>query len=103
MKEQTDDGSREMDTLRKNQKEMLETKNTVTEMKAPLMGSSVGLTWPGKESVNLNMCQQKIPGTSLVVQWIELCAPNAGGPGSIPGQGTRSHMHATTREPMSRN
>ena len=23
---------------------------------------------------------------------LRLCAPNAGGPGSIPGQGTRSHM-----------
>ena len=31
-------------------------------------------------------------GTSLVVQWLRLCAPNAGGPGSIPNQGTRSHM-----------
>ncbi|TEA37350.1 hypothetical protein DBR06_SOUSAS1910041, partial [Sousa chinensis] len=29
---------------------------------------------------------------SLVVQWLRLCAPNAGGLGSIPGQGTRSHM-----------
>ena len=38
-------------------------------------------------------------GTSLVVQRIRLCAPNAGGPGLIPGQGTRSHMHATTEEP----
>ena len=36
-------------------------------------------------------------GTSLVVQRLILCAPNAGGPGSIPGQGTRSHMHATTK------
>ena len=27
--------------------------------------------------------------TSLVVQWLRLCTPNAGGPGSIPGQGTR--------------
>ncbi|TEA40054.1 hypothetical protein DBR06_SOUSAS2910120, partial [Sousa chinensis] len=27
---------------------------------------------------------------SLVFQWLQLCAPNAGGPGSIPGQGTRS-------------
>ena len=54
--------------------------------------------------------KQHIPGTSLVVQWIRLHAPNAGGPGSIPGQGTRSHMHATTKsshattkEPMCRN
>ena len=31
-------------------------------------------------------------GTSLVVQWLRLRAPNAGGLGSIPGQGTRSHM-----------
>ena len=36
-------------------------------------------------------------GTSLVAQWIRLCAPSAEGPGSIPGQGARSHMHATTR------
>ena len=31
-------------------------------------------------------------GTSLVVPWLTLHAPNARGPGSIPGQGTRSHM-----------
>ena len=30
-------------------------------------------------------------GTSLVVQWLRLQAPNAGGLGLIPGQGTRSH------------
>ena len=35
--------------------------------------------------------------TFLVAQWIRLCASNAGGPGSIPGQGTRSHMHAATK------
>ena len=29
-------------------------------------------------------------GTSLVVQWLRLCALNAGSLGSIPGQGTRS-------------
>ena len=28
------------------------------------------------------------PGTSLAVQWLGLCASTAGGPGSIPGQGT---------------
>ena len=33
-----------------------------------------------------------ILGISLVVQWLRLLAPNAGGPGSIPDQGTRSHM-----------
>ena len=31
-------------------------------------------------------------GTSLVIHCLRICAPNAGGPGSIPGQGTRSHM-----------
>ena len=31
-------------------------------------------------------------GTCLVVQQLRHCAPNAGGPGSIPSQGTGSHM-----------
>ena len=31
-------------------------------------------------------------GTSLVVQWLRLHAPNAGGLGLIPGQVTRSCM-----------
>ena len=30
-----------------------------------------------------------IEGTSLVVRWLRLCAPNGEGLGSIPGQGTR--------------
>ncbi|TEA23816.1 hypothetical protein DBR06_SOUSAS15110063, partial [Sousa chinensis] len=29
---------------------------------------------------------------SLVFQWVRLHTPNAAGPGSIPGWGTRSHM-----------
>ena len=33
-----------------------------------------------------------ISGTSVVVQWLRLCAPNAGGPGLIPGWGARSCM-----------
>ena len=36
-------------------------------------------------------------GTSLVAHWLRLHAPNSAGPGLIPGQGTRSHMHATTK------
>ncbi|TEA25037.1 hypothetical protein DBR06_SOUSAS6010005, partial [Sousa chinensis] len=54
---------------------------------------------------------------SLVAQWMGLHAPSAGGPGSIPGQGTRSHMllrlrvnmpqlrslRATVREPTCLN
>ena len=31
----------------------------------------------------------RIYGTSLVVQWLRLYAPNAGGAGSIPARGTR--------------
>ena len=31
-------------------------------------------------------------GTSLVVQWLRLCAPTAGHLGLIPGQGTRFHI-----------
>ena len=30
--------------------------------------------------------------TALVVRWLRLCTPSAGGWGSIPGQGTRSHV-----------
>ena len=30
--------------------------------------------------------------TLLAIQWPRLCAPNAGGSGMIPGQGTRSYM-----------
>ena len=42
-------------------------------------------------------------GIFLVIQWLGLHAPSAGNPGSILGQGTRSHMlqlkisHATTK------
>ena len=39
----------------------------------------------------------EVQGTSLVVQWVRLHAPSAGGLGSMPGQGTRSHMHAATK------
>ena len=50
-----------------------------------------------------DITQKAEVGTSLVVQWLRLCTPNAGVPGSIPGQGTRSHMlqlkvlHAATK------
>ena len=48
----------------------------------------------GSAHICKNSCHQKDKKyrTSLVVQWLGLCASNAGGPGSIPGQGTRSHM-----------
>ena len=40
--------------------------------------------------------QLPISGTSLAVQWLSLCTLNAGGLGSIPGQGTRSHNFSGT-------
>ena len=47
-------------------------------------------------------------GTSLVAQWVRLRAPNAGGPGSIPGRGIRTRMpqlslHAATKNPACYN
>ena len=43
-----------------------------------------------------HICQKryyiKKKNTSQVVQWLRKCSPNAGGPGLIPGQGTRSQM-----------
>ena len=35
---------------------------------------------------------RKAQGTFLVVQWLRLGTPHAGGPGAIPGQGTRPYM-----------
>ena len=59
-----------------------------------------------KEPAKLNNKKQNNPvkngqGTSLVVQWVRLCAPNAGCLGSIPGQGTKSCVHATTKKKSS--
>ena len=40
-------------------------------------------------------------GTSLVAQWLRLCASNASGVGSIPGQGTKT-PHATKHDQKTR-
>ena len=42
--------------------------------------------------MQVNIKSITIVGTSLVVQWLRLCAPNAGGLGLIPCQGTGSRM-----------
>ena len=54
--------------------------------------------------------QARKPFCLPVFIWVRLHAPSAGGPGSIPGLGTRSHMHtatksshAATKEPACRN
>ena len=44
----------------------------------------IGIAQPGKKCQN-----QRETGTSLVVQWLRLCTPSAGGMGSIPGQRTK--------------
>ena len=47
----------------------------------------------GASKVNENRGSgQGDDGTSLVVHWLRLQAPNAGSMGLTPGQGTRSHM-----------
>ena len=38
-----------------------------------------------------------------MVQWLRLCASNAGGAGSIPGQGTRSHMPQLSLKPTTKD
>ena len=55
-------------------------------------------------SVFLNTSQ---PGTSLVVQWLELCASTARGTSSIPGRGTNIphaawHILPTAKEEFSK-
>ena len=45
-----------------------------------------------KNSLLASQKVNRITGISLVVQWLKTLYYNAGGPGSTPGQGTRSHM-----------
>ena len=52
-----------------------------------------------KEYKGIEIFFKKEEGTSLVVQWLRLHAPNVGGPGLIPGQGTRSRILATKKIP----
>ena len=59
-----------------------------------------------KQPFDIKSDLRDFPGGTVV----KTHAPNAGGLGSIPGQGTRSHMHAATKsshaatkEPASHN
>ena len=47
----------------------------------------------GKKKVKVVFLKIEKVGTSLMVQYLRLCAPNAGGLGLITGQRTRSHMN----------
>ena len=66
-------------------------------------GSATNTPW--LMAPNVKACMESLKGLVrlLVVQWLRLYTPNAGGRGSIPGQGTESHMlqlkilHATTK------
>ena len=59
--------------------------------------------------VNVLCLKIKKTGTSLAVQCLRFHVPSAGGPGLIPGQGSRSlvrvldattkSLHATTKDP----
>ena len=52
-------------------------------------GSMVAL---GRELETDERFKSSWNGTSLVVRWLKLLAPNAGGPGLIPSQGTIYHI-----------
>ena len=41
------------------------------------------------ELEKMDLIYKALGGTSLVVQWLRLCTPNAGGRDSIPGWGTK--------------
>ena len=45
---------------------------------------------PTRRGIRKRWHKNEAEGTSLV-QWLRCHAPKAGGPGSIPGQGIRSH------------
>ena len=51
------------------------------------------LAFPKMKHLGINLTKY-IQGTSLVVQWLRLCASIAGGMGLIPGWGTKI-LHAT--------
>ena len=58
------------------------------------LAKMVLLEWESVEPLLLSIVfiKMNLRGTTLVVQWLTLCAPNPGGPSSIPGQGPRSWM-----------
>ena len=51
----------------------------------------IGLPFPSPDIASIQL-KVTIIGTSLVFKWLRLCAPDAGGMGVIPSQGTGSYM-----------
>ena len=56
----------------------------------PDLGGSMWLTWVWNQ-------HELLSRTSLVIQWLGLCASRAGGMGSIPGQRTRIRVRFRVR------
>ena len=56
------------------------------------LGSLWDLSSLIRDQIHIMAVKVPSPGNSLVVQWLRLHAPNAGGLGLIPGQETRSRM-----------
>ena len=56
------------------------------------------ILWP-RNVPNTRIFKMEKAGTSLVAQWLILCTPKAGTWDSTPGQGTRSHVPPTTKDP----
>ena len=56
------------------------------------MCPSPWLQHPAQTGDAMKVLKLEVVGTSLVVQWLRLLAPKAGGLGLIPGQGTTSHI-----------
>ena len=61
------------------------------ESVSPALAGGFFSTWPSGKARVLTLKSRR-QGTSLVAQWLRLRAPTTEGLGSIPGQGTRSHM-----------
>ena len=70
-----------------------------------LLGKYICIVWNWiKKKILWSLGFKTNAGTSLAVQWLRCHAPNAGDPGSMPGQGTSSHMrqlkvHTLQRRP----
>ena len=68
----------------------IDAENTLGKIQHSFMIKTLAQLGIGKFFIpTKNVYIKQVARTSLVVQWLRLCAPNAEGPGSIPGQGTK--------------
>ena len=66
------------------------------------MGHQTGSDCALDEVMSFQAVTESNTGTSVAVQWLKLQAPNAGGTGLIPGQGTKI-LHAARHEALKQN